>query len=89
MSKKIKRPDGLPVNRYYIPEDELPISYSGMEIHLKDLAGKVLTIVDASYSDQIQRKAIKDLVKKEFGGVFRYFQEMCFQGNKGHGVVIE
>jgi hypothetical protein len=30
------------------------------------LQGKILTIVDASYSDLVQRKAVKDLVKNEF-----------------------
>ena len=30
------------------------------------LLGEVLTIVDASFQDQIQRKAVKDLVKGKF-----------------------
>ena len=36
------------------------------------LQGKILTIVDASYPEGVQRKAIKDLVKKEF------IEELCY-----------
>ena len=79
----------LPQNKYIIPEDELPISYMGMEINLRELSGRILTIVDASFTDVIQRKAVKDLVKKEISERIRYFQDMCFQGKKGHGVVLE
>jgi hypothetical protein len=43
----------------------------------KSLEGRVLTIVDASFTDKTQRDAVKTLVKKEFrltlDGVYRYF----------------
>ncbi len=38
----------------------------GVFAQLGFLEGKVLTIVDASYSDPIQRKAVKDLVRGSF-----------------------
>ena len=44
--------------------------YIGNEIFEKEknLLGRVLTIVDASFTDQEQRKAVKDLVKNAFHG---------------------
>jgi hypothetical protein len=44
--------------------------YFGNELSEKEknLIGKVLTIVDASFTDQEQRKAVKDLVKNAFYG---------------------
>jgi hypothetical protein len=34
--------------------------------HMKDLAGRVLTVVEASYSNPSQLNAVKTLIKKEF-----------------------
>lgn len=31
-----------------------------------NLLGRILTIVDSAFADQVQRKAVKDLVQKEF-----------------------
>lgn len=44
------------------------LSVEGISVHLKSLLGDVLTIVDASMADPVQRKATKDIVKKAFYG---------------------
>lgn len=41
--------------------------YSIFETHLGLLLGDVLTVVDASFSDPVQRKAMKDLMRSKFG----------------------
>ena|SRR4028118_433642 len=41
-------------------------AYQIFETQLNFLMGKVLTVVDASYSDREQRKAVKDLMKQQF-----------------------
>jgi hypothetical protein len=41
---------------------EKPIDISVISTQLRFLEGKILTIIDASYSDPIQRKAVKDLI---------------------------
>jgi predicted kinase len=40
--------------------------FSLWESQTSFLLGKVLTVVDASYSDREQRKAVKDLVRQQF-----------------------
>jgi FKBP-type peptidyl-prolyl cis-trans isomerase (trigger factor) len=37
------------------------------------LLGKVLTIIDASYSDQVQRNAVKSLIKDKFHAQLDYY----------------
>lgn len=44
--------------------------------NLQDLEGKMLTIVDACISERQQNKAIKDLVRKEFGKKISWFGEV-------------
>jgi hypothetical protein len=51
---------------------------------VKNLAGRILTIVDASFSQEVQRKAVVSLVKKEarqtLSEMFRY---VVLRGNGG------
>ena len=75
-------------NHYIIPEDEDPVSYSGIEANTRELAGKILTIIDASISDERQNKSIKDLIKKEIRQYLFYFQDMCFKEDKGYSLVL-
>lgn len=42
------------------------LSLEGIKAQLDDLMGKILTTVDASVVDPIQRKAVKDIMKHEF-----------------------
>lgn len=42
------------------------MEYRQIESHLRQLQGRILTIIDASYPDGIQRKAVKDLINVQF-----------------------
>jgi hypothetical protein len=65
------------------------VGYYTWENTLKDLAGKTLTIIDASFTDVIQRKAVKDLIKQNFWKVIYDCQSDYFEGNAGHSVQLE
>lgn len=65
------------------------IGYYVWENTLKDLAGKILTIIDASADDIVQRKAIKDLVKQNFWKAIYDCQRDYYEGNAGHSVQLE
>lgn len=54
-SEKIEPLIGIPPNERVFHHNE----YS-----LQNLEGKLLTIIDASFSDEIQRKAVKDLISQ-------------------------
>jgi len=56
---------------------EIPLEYSAIESQMRFLEGKVLTIIDASYGDLVQRKAIKDLIKGVFGSQMSWIYELC------------
>ena len=45
--------------------------------------GEILTIVDASYGDPVQRKAVKDLVKKSFWGWCAQVERSVQRGEPG------
>lgn len=46
---------------------------------LSDLLGKVLTVVDASITDKVQCKAMKDLIRERFGHtVHDNFWHYCY-----------
>ena len=53
------------------------IHYQQIEWELGNLVGRVLTIIDSSITDSIQRKAMKDLVKSAFGDTFFEFQKQA------------
>lgn len=53
-------------------EVEGRIIYDAIERHVKHILGKVLTMVDASFSDREQRKAMKDLIRQQFYGELKY-----------------
>ena len=46
--------------------EEATLSLSGICSQINFLQGKILTIIDASISDKVQNKAIKDLIKTQF-----------------------
>lgn len=43
-----------------------PLDYVHIESWSRYLLGNVLTLMDASFADVQQRKAVKDLIKKQF-----------------------
>ena len=42
------------------------MDYQELQTHLKQLQGRVLTVIEASYSDPVQRDAVKKLVNVQF-----------------------
>lgn len=55
------------------PQEETYLAYA-IESQVEGfLLGKVLTIIDASYSDQMQREAVKSLIKDKFHSQLDYF----------------
>lgn len=54
--------NSLPVGS--LPREYIPAPF--IERHVKKCCASVLTIIEASFRDPIQREAVKDLVKKEF-----------------------
>ena len=58
--------------------EEKQLHYSAIESQISFLQGKVLTIVDASYSDERQLKAVKDLIKSAFHNQRTWILEMCY-----------
>jgi hypothetical protein len=44
----------------------IKLSYGQVERQIKFLQGKVLTVIDASYSNEVQLKAVKDLLNRAF-----------------------
>lgn len=65
------------------------IHYSVWETNLKDLAGKILTIIDASIPEGKQNKCVKDLVKKEFRDFIWDIQKFYSNGSWGHSINLD
>ena len=57
---------------------EKELSYSSVQNQIKFLQGKVLTIVDASYSNDRQLQAVKDLVNRVFSEQLTWMAQICF-----------
>lgn len=56
---------------------EVELGYGSIESQIKFLQGKVLTVIDASYADQTQKKAVKDLINKFFSEQLTWILELC------------
>lgn len=54
------------------------LDYNSILSQVKFLEGKILTIIDASYSDPIQRKAVKDLLKSAFHQQITWIAALCW-----------
>jgi hypothetical protein len=57
---------------------EISLSYGSISSQIKFLQGKVLTVIDASYSEERQLKAVKDLVNKMFSEQLTWISQLCF-----------
>jgi hypothetical protein len=68
-----------------VKETQVLITLNHFNEVVKNLAGRILTIVDASFSQEVQRKAVVSLVKKEarqtLSEMFRYV--VVFKGRSG------
>ena len=72
-----------------IAPDTKAIYYYYFEDQYRILAGRILTIVDASISDKQQNKCVKDLIKSEFHRRINTLQEMYWEGKEGHNIMWE
>lgn len=59
--------------------DEAKLSYDSVITQTGFLQGKVLTVIDASYSDVIQRKAVKDLLREIFRDQCEWMYQISHQ----------
>jgi len=50
----------------------------GIHSQIKFLEGKMLTIIEASFSDKEQRKAVKDLVKSAFSDQLTFIRQISY-----------
>ncbi len=53
-------------------------SYSFIATTIKDLAGKVLTVVDAAYTSEAQCRAIKTLIRREIRSALDRVWKLCY-----------
>lgn len=72
-----------------IPKPDGFTHYNFSEVELKHLAGKILTLIDATQQDPEQRKALKDIIKTEFAKTFYNFQECAWSGKSGHSIHLD
>jgi len=56
---------------------ETKLGFSPIKSQLNFLKGKVLTVIDASIQDEIQRKAIKDLIHNAFEEQIDWIYQLC------------
>ncbi len=59
---------------------EVELSYSAIAAQVKFIQGKVLTVVDASYGDAVQRKAIKDIINNYFSESLNWLYDLTHEG---------
>ncbi len=61
-------------------KSEAEKTFDCFETQTRFLLGDILTIVDASFSDLVQRKAVKDLVKHQFHSRIKWMYEVLTGG---------
>lgn len=55
-----------------------PLSCEVVQVQIKFLQGKVLTIIEAAIPDREQKKAVKDLIKGAFSDQLTYVLQLCY-----------
>lgn len=75
-------------NLSYPPGKEHPelqpfFSLNGIRSQLNFLLGDVLTIMDATVSNVVQNKALKDIIKQKFWDRSNHFSDMFYGETKG------
>lgn len=68
-----------------VDENERAVKYSRIEDDVRDLSGRLLTILDASFVNESQNKAVKDLVKTQIREFLLRYQSYCLN-KEGHSV---
>ena len=65
-------------------KETLAFRLSFIDDNLRNLTGKILTIIDASIIDEKHNKAVKDIIKEVIGEKIRWIQEVAYtQKNVG------
>lgn len=59
------------------------IAYSAVADHFSHLSGKILTVIDASFADPVQRKAVKDLVRAHFQTQVNHIERLIRERSEG------
>lgn len=59
-----------------VPDGNKLVEYGFVQKELKNILGKVLTIIDASIIEPIQNKAIKDIIRNEFIDEYYHLSDM-------------
>ena len=62
--------------------ESVPLKVGVVQSQVKFLQGKVLTIIDASFTDKVQRKAVKTLINKAFNDQLTYIWNLCWPGTE-------
>lgn len=86
MNKSSKTVGKIEPSKEYKDAFPILVHYSNLEMEIKLLSGRVLTILDASFNDKQQNKAVKDLVKREIRDVLFRYQKECSDGKSGHSI---
>lgn len=60
-------------------------AYTEFEHNVKECLGELLTIVDATYGEERQNKAMKDVVKKTFYRMLSKSQQYCSDMDSKNG----
>ncbi len=71
-----------------VSENEKAVRYQRLLDDTKYLMGKVLTVVDASMSNEAQNKAAKDLIKDNFRAFLVRYENICYKGIQGSNPII-
>lgn len=61
--------EGEPLNNWH-ERGMCAFSYGFVVMRMKRVLGQVLTVVDASFSNEAQKKAVKDIIKNDFALLF-------------------
>ena len=69
--------------------EERAVRFERLKNDIKDLSGRILTIVDASIADKTQNKAMKDLIKSQFARTLGRYEDICFYGKRGQSYFPE
>lgn len=86
MSKKEEEPIGW--EKEAENNGERLICYGRIESKVKHLTGEILTIIDASISEEKQNKALKDVIKGRIADCLFNLQDYCFENKKGHSISL-
>ena len=62
----------------YNKEKEFLADYQFVFQQIKNLLGKMLTVVDATYTDKEQKKAVKDIIKGHWSDTYCFLGDMMF-----------